>query len=167
MAKKTTLEQELHHKAFASHQLSLAWVSLRASEKLCHRCAATGNVQSALIRDAIVLYGSAFTESRLGNGQSCRLPEERYVPEQFRKLHDRLMTYRHRSFAHCDVEFRKPRRSFEYGYLSWCSDAKGPSDFAGDIPSIITLIGQVTTTLGNELVKGHQKLSGQYGESGE
>ncbi len=165
MAIDVALEQEMQYKSLVSHQLSLAYVSLREIGKLCDECAAR-NIQSALIRDAIVLYASAFMESRLGNGQVRRL-QKRYVPRKFKKLHDRLMDYRSKSFAHFDLEFKKPRQITNQDELTYFSHAKGASDFTEDVPNMIALIGTVIATLSHEVMRDYQTLSQQHSQSAE
>ena len=140
MVEDTTREQQVRYKSLAASQLTQALLSLWAAEKLCHTCAANNDALFALIRDALVLYGSAFKYSDVANRDSS---EGSYVPKHFEVLHRDLIAYRDNFFAHFGSEFAPRTTAADGDSLSWHGDAKGPLDFEDEVPRIKALILEI------------------------
>jgi len=152
-----TQAQQVQYKSLAAGQLTQALLSLWATEKLCHRCAGNQDAVSALVRDALTLYGSAFKYTDLANGN---LPGESHVPTRFEALHRDLIAYRDSFFAHFDTDFTPDTTVTEENTLSWHGDAKGPSDFEEEIPQIKALVLEtLSEKLWPELLDEHEQLA--------
>lgn len=159
MAKGMTREREVQCKSLAGGQLTQALLSLWAAERLCAKCAANEDGLSALIRDAIVLYGGAFTRSDVDNRHSHKLSQESYIPKHFEGLHRRLVAYRDKLFAHLDSDSRNHKRAVDENGLSWHRNAKAALDFEDEIPNIKALILEIVSQkLWPEILDEHQEL---------
>jgi hypothetical protein len=157
MVEPITVEQQMLYKSMAASQLTQALLSLWATEKLCARCGASSDTLSALIRDALVLYGSAWRYSDVANGGA---PEVSTVPQQFEALHRDLIAYRDRFFAHFDSTFGSHATAADRDGLSWHGDAKGPFDFEDEIPQIKALILEILSEkLWPDLLGEHEALA--------
>ena len=164
MAECITPEQEVQYKSLASGQLTQALLSLWATERLCDKCAANKDALSALIRDAIVLYGAAFKYSNVGHRHSLKLSQKSYVPEHFKELHRDLIAYRDKLFAHVGSESGNPKRAIDEKNPSWHRDAKGSLDFEDEIPNIKALILEIVCQkLWPEILDEHQELQHKSG----
>ena len=149
MTRETAPEQDVRHKSHASGQLTQALLSLWAAERLCEKCAANKDGLSALIRDAIVLYGSAFKGRTVADGVARTLSQEAYIPKHFEGLHRDLIAYGDGLFAHFDTETGP----------SCHRVAKGPLDFQDEIPTIKALILEIVSDkLWPEILDEHQDL---------
>lgn len=152
----TTRELQIRYKSLAAGQLTQALLSLWAAEKLCHVCAANKDAQSALIRDALVLYGSAFRYCDLANRDSLA---RSHVPKRFEALHHNLIAYRDNFFAHFDSAFPWGISVADRDSLSWHGDTKGPLDLEHEIPQIKALILEIVChRLWPELLDEHEGL---------
>lgn len=161
MMQDTTQEQQMRYKSLAASQLTQALLSLWATEKLCHMCAGNKDAVSALIRDALTLYGSAFKYGEFSNGG---LSEESHVPKRFGAVHRDLIAYRDSFFAHFDSDLIPDTTAAQENKLSWHGDAKGPSDFEDEIPRIKALILEILSEkLWPELLNEHEELAEEYG----
>lgn len=149
------------HKGFALMQLKNAVLSLQAIEQVCAKCAAQTTVVAALMRDAVVQYGSIFKLSELGERQSHKC-DSSIVPKQFSELHGQLITYRDKLFAHVDFELRNPVKIESQEAVSWHMDNKGPHDLVKKLPEIKALIIQIMQRLGLEVVQEHKELSQEH-----
>ena len=157
MMEAVTREQQMRYKSMAASQLTQALLSLWAAEKLCPGCAANNDALSALIRDALVLYGSAWRYSDVAHGGSS---EESCVPQHAAALHRDLIAYRDNFFAHFDPAFIPPSTAVGQDELSWHGDARGPRDFEEEIPHIKALIlAIVSEKLWPELLGEHEALA--------
>jgi hypothetical protein len=164
MAEDITLEREVQYKSLAGGQLTQALLSLWAAERLCAECAANKDGLSALIRDAIVLYGSTFTRSDVDNRHARRLSQESYIPKHFEGLHRNLVAYRDKLFAHLDSDSRNHGRAVNEGNLSWLRNAKAALDFQDEIPNIKALILEIVCQkLWPEILDEHQELLNKSG----
>ncbi len=133
-------------------------LSLKAVEETCASCADKTWVIQALIRDAVVQYGSIFKYSNVGTDQRHKL-DTSIVPEQYRELHRQLISYRDQLFAHFDVAAIDPVKDDKHQGVSWHVDNKGPNDFLDKLADIRTLIVHLMKELGADIVKEHQGLS--------
>jgi hypothetical protein len=159
MADHTTPEQDIQYKSLASGQLTQALLSLWAAERLCDNCAANQDALSALIRDAIVLYGGAFNCSDVSDRHSVKLSQESYIPEHFEALHDDLLAHREALVAGVGFESGNPRRGAETTTGSGQRPAKDTLDFEEEIPNIKALIlGIICQKLWPEILDEHQEL---------
>jgi len=157
MMQDSTQEQQVQYKSLAAGQLTQALLSLWATEKLCQTCAGNQDARSALVRDALTLYGSAFKYTDLANGD---LPGESYVPTRCEALHRDLIAYRDSFFAHFDSDFTPDSTVAQENKLSWHGDARGPSDFEEEIPQIKALILEtLAEKLWPELLDEHEQLA--------
>ena len=153
-------EQQLQQKSLAASQLTQALLSLWAAEKLCDTCAANKDTLSALIRDALVLYGSAFKYSDAANRNS---PKRSYVPKRFEALHYELIAYRDSFFAHFGSKSPCGVSASDGDSMSWHGDAKGPLDFECEIPQMKALILEIVShRLWPELLDEHQELLPEF-----
>jgi len=157
MMQDLTQAQQVQYKSLAAGQLTQALLSLWATEKLCQMCAGNKDALSALVRDALTLYGSAFKYTDRANGD---LPKESYVPTRFAALHRDLIAYRDRFFAHFDADFTPATTVMAENKLSWHGDAKGPSDFEEEIAQIKALILEtLSDKLWPDLLDEHEQLA--------
>ena len=155
---KIDQKQLFLHKGFALMQLKNAVLSLKAIEQVCSKCAAQASVVPALIRDAVVQYGSIYKFSNVGKGQKHKL-DSSIVPEQFKELHGQLITYRDQLFAHMDIDFRNPVKMESEQGVSWHIDNKSPKDFTEKIPDMKNLMIHIMKKLGSDVVKEHKESS--------
>lgn len=157
MMQEITQAQQVQYKSLAAGQLTQALLSLWAAEKLCDRCAGNKDALSALVRDALTLYGSACKYTDRANGD---LAGDSYVPARFAALHRDLIAYRDSFFAHFDADFTPATTVAAANKLSWHGDAKGPSDFEEEIHQIKALIIEtLAEKLWPELLDEHQELA--------
>ncbi len=157
-------EQSSLHKAFALMQLRNALLSLKAAEGVCGKCSAQASVVPALIRDAVVQYGSIFGFSHVGGKQKHRLTSS-LVPGQVVELHRELLAYRNQLFAHIDFEPRTPVKVVNDHGVSYRIGDKGPQDFADRLQDIMTLIDRIMNALGAEVLSTHQAICRDSGAS--
>lgn len=104
------------------------------------------DIKVALLRDITVIYSRPFSANRGKFGKHL-LSENKYVPAEYRDLHERLLDLRNKQFAHTDAIFHDPI------FMKWKVD-KGVAfpmslktfDYLGllrDIKKIETLIKSV------------------------
>jgi hypothetical protein len=159
MADEMSLEQQVREKSIAGGLLTQALLSLWGAERLCATCAANEDAVSGLIRDAVVLYGSAF-EAGEGEGER-RLSAACYVPISCTRLHRDLMAYRSRLFAYFVPGWGDPGRAAAEAGQSWQKEAKGALGFVEAIPGIKALILEIVSErLWPELLGEHHELAG-------
>lgn len=147
-AQKVTPSQEAEHTAYAMMQLMQVLSTFSAMERLCEKCAADKNIEEALLRDAIVLYGSVFRGSNVGGDKKHKIEGKCCVPTEYEELHNRLMTYRDKLVAHFDFDFRRPTRGKATDGTDYYKLAKSPvPDMKDEIPQIKQLVGRVLGVL--------------------
>jgi hypothetical protein len=73
------------------------------------------DIKVALLRDISVIYSRPFSGNR---GKTCKnfLSEKKYVPIEYRDLHDKLLDLRNKEFAHTDAIFHDPK------FMKWEGD---------------------------------------------
>ena len=155
---KVKPEQRFLHKGFASMRLTNAYLSIKAIQETCANCAEKTFVVQALIRDAVVQYGSIYKCSNVGNDKMHKL-DESIVPSQFSELHNQLISYRDQLFAHFDFEMMNPVKKESDQGVWWHLDNKGPNDFIDKLADIRALVVYLMNQLGSNVVKEHQELS--------
>lgn len=65
-------------------------------------------VQYCVLRDAIVTYARPFKKSQGKFTAALRLPND-YVPEAHLPLHEQMLQYRDKAYAHTDLDARNPQ----------------------------------------------------------
>lgn len=153
--KKLSPEQEFLHKGFASMQLKDALLSLMAVE-LCGKCIAHKTVVPALIRDAVIQYGSAFKLGNVIDKQKHKL-DSSIIPERYQKLHQQIITYRDQLFAHIDFTARNPVKIKNDKEMFYKINNKGPQDFIDKIPEMKTIIIHIMSKLGSEIIEQYKE----------
>ena len=153
-----TQEQLFLHKSFALMQLKNAFLSVKAIEGTCATCAEKTWVIQALIRDAVVQYGSIFKYSNIGEDQRHRL-DISIIPKEFRELHTQLISYRDQLFAHFDFVMINPVKKDNNQGVYWHLDNKGPNDFIDKIIEIRTLVVHLMKQLSSNVDNEQQELS--------
>jgi len=146
-AQKVTPSQEHEHAVYALMRLSEAYFTLKAIGRLCKKCATDTGVKNALLSNAIILYGSVFKYSNIGDGKKTKV-EESIVPKEYMELHKRLIDYRDQFVAHFDFDYSKPTlRKSKKGNFYKLTDVPKP-DIKDELPEIEQLILEVFTILG-------------------
>ena len=149
-------EQIFLHKGFASLQLKDALLSLMAVE-LCSKCIAIKTVVPALIRDAVIQYGSVFKLGNVIDKRKHKL-DTSIIPEQYQKLHQQIITYRDQLFAHIDFTARNPVKIKNGKEIFYEISNKGPKDFIDKIPEMKAVIIHIMNKLGSEIIEQHNEL---------
>lgn len=65
-------------------------------------------VQYCILRDAAVTYCRSFTNTRGVIRKSLKLSRS-FVPKEHHKLHDQILSYRKRAYAHADLAANSPK----------------------------------------------------------
>ncbi|PCJ40657.1 MAG: hypothetical protein COA71_10460 [SAR86 cluster bacterium] len=73
------------------------------------------DIKVALLRDIAVINSRPFSGNRDKTGKNF-LSEKKYVPAEYRDLHDRLLDLRNKQFAHTDAIFHDPK------FMKWKGD---------------------------------------------
>jgi hypothetical protein len=73
------------------------------------------DIKVALLRDISVIYSRPFSGNRGKTGKNF-LSEKKYVPIEYRDLHDKLIDLRNKQFAHTDAIFHDPK------FMKWEGD---------------------------------------------
>ncbi len=73
------------------------------------------DIKAALLRDIAVIYSRPFSGNRGKFGKHF-LSEKKYVPVEYRDLHDKILDLRNKQFAHTDAVFHDPK------FMKWKGD---------------------------------------------
>lgn len=73
------------------------------------------DIKVALLRDIAVIYSRPFSGNKSNTGKHF-LSVKKYVPTEYRDLHERLLDLRNKQFAHTDVIFHDPK------FMKWKGD---------------------------------------------
>lgn len=73
------------------------------------------DIKVALLRDISVIYSRPFSGNRGKTGKHY-LSEKKFVPSEYKDLHDRLLDLRNKQFAHTDAVFHDPK------FMKWKGD---------------------------------------------
>jgi hypothetical protein len=125
------------------------------------------DIKVALLRDIAVIYSRPFSGNRGKTGKHF-LSEKKYVPVEYRDLHDKLLDLRNKQFAHTDALFHDPK------FMKWKGD-KGVSfsmsfktfDYLGllrNLKNIEALIKSVESNI-NLAAREYEKDFGSIGSS--
>ncbi|HBG26406.1 MAG: hypothetical protein A2Y10_06435 [Planctomycetes bacterium GWF2_41_51] len=154
--KEMSNEQVFLHKGFATLKLKDAWLSLTAVE-LCGKCIAHKTVTPALIRDAVVQYGSTFKFANINRKQKHKL-DDSIIPKEYQSLHRQMIKYRDQIYAHIDFEARNPVKVKDEKNISYKISDSSLQDCINNIPTMKALILHILQKLGNELIDEHQRM---------
>ncbi|MEN6383934.1 MAG: hypothetical protein ABFD79_01920 [Phycisphaerales bacterium] len=155
-SKEISQEQLFLHKSLATIKLKDALLSLTAIE-LCGKCIAMKTVVPALIRDAIVQYGSAFKYGNINHKRGHKL-DILYIPEKHLKLHQQMITYRDQLYAHIDFDTKNPVKMKNENNIYYKLNDSSLQVCIDSIPEMKSLILCILQKLGNEIIEEHQKI---------
>jgi hypothetical protein len=99
---KQKLEEEYAFYSFAKDDLIEAFSSLKAITKYKRNIAV-----SALVKVAVISYSRPFKNCR-GKYKACYKLQNDIIPDQYKSLHQKIITYRDQIFAHTDIDVRRP-----------------------------------------------------------
>ncbi|MDH4203250.1 MAG: hypothetical protein OEV87_10195 [Phycisphaerae bacterium] len=110
-------------------------------------------ITNALIQCTILSYCRPFKECR-GVYRKYRL-SKKFIPNNLKQIHQEMIHYRDKVFAHTDVELRNPkliRWEGKSGYV-YPMQFKGlsPAIFEKNIPNIISSIESVQSAIAREI----------------
>jgi len=143
-----TPSQETEYSVYVLIRLAEALFTLKAMGRLCEKCATDKGIKNALLYNAIILYGSIFKYSNIGDDKRRKI-DELFVPKKYIELHKRLIDYRDKFVAHFDFDYRKPAhgKSKKGNYYYELTECPKP-DIKDEIPEIEQLIQEVLMILG-------------------
>lgn len=99
---KNKLKEEYAFYSFTKDDLKEAYISLEAVNRYKREV-----VILALIKIAIISYSRPFKKCRGEYDKYYKL-EADIIPNQYKDLHQKIITYRDQIFAHSDIDLKKP-----------------------------------------------------------
>jgi hypothetical protein len=142
---KNKLTEECAFYSFAKDDLKEAYRSIEAVNRYKRDV-----VISALIKIAIISYSRPFKKCRGEYNKHYKL-EADIIPNQYKELHQKIITYRDQIFAHSDIDLKKPevrkckienKEIFSITYRGF-----SPKDFLHETAKMKQLINEVLSSM--------------------